>query len=103
MYAVPDHPQDDGQPPVQSLQMFVLQDGADGVGRHGGGEGGGEAGAGVIGEEHLYSTGADEAALREERCESEERERESLPGREEPVWRSRHGRTCRMPCRGPGE
>ena len=41
--AVPDDPQDCGQSPVQSQEVFVLQHGADGVPAQRGVEGGGEA------------------------------------------------------------
>ena len=63
--AVPDDPQDCGQSPVQSQEVFVLQHGADGVPAQRGVEGGGEAGPGVEGQQQLQGGGANDAALRQ--------------------------------------
>ena len=63
--AVSDDVEDDGQSPVQSQEMTVLQDGTDWVNRHGGVEEGGEGGGGVVeGEQKVQGGGADQTALR---------------------------------------
>ena len=62
--AVPDDVEDDGQSPIQSQEMTVLQDGADWINRHGGVEEGGEGGGGVVErEQEVQGGGADETAL----------------------------------------
>ena len=63
--AVPDHAEDDGQSPVQSQEVTVLQDGADWICRHGGVEAGGEGGGGgVEGQQEVQGGGADQTALK---------------------------------------
>ena len=99
--AVPDDPQDCGQSPVQSQEVFVLQHGADGVPAQRDVEGGGEAGPGVEGQQQLQGGGANDAALRQGGHRGQE-EGGVLPDTEGRGWRARHGQTCRMPCHGPG-
>lgn len=61
--AVPDNSKYVVQPPVQSVEMFVLQDRVDGVSLQGTLEGGGEARPSLEGQQHLQGGGPDEAAL----------------------------------------
>ena len=103
--AVPDDAEDDGESPVESQEMTVLQDGADWIDRHGGVEEGGEGGGGGLeGQQEVQRGGADETALRCWRSEQLVRYYHSdvLPDTVEPVWTSRHVRTAQMPGHGRG-